>query len=97
MANSLVSIQIIPKTKNGENVIPYVDEAIRIIDESGIKYEVHPLETTMEGELDQIFTVIKKMNDKMIEIGSSNVISQIKVLYQPAGITMDTLTEKYKG
>jgi uncharacterized protein (TIGR00106 family) len=97
MANSLVSIQIIPKTKNGENVIPYVDEAIRIIDESGIKYEVHPLETTMEGELDQIFTVIKKMNDKMIEIGSSNVISQIKVLYQPDGITMDTLTEKYKG
>lgn len=97
MANSLVSIQIIPKTKNGENVIPYVDEAIRIIDESGIKYEVHPLETTMEGELEHIFTVIKKMNEKMIEIGSSNVISQIKVLYQPDGITMDTLTEKYKG
>ena len=27
MANALLSIQIIPKTKNGENVIPYVDEA----------------------------------------------------------------------
>ncbi|KAB2335182.1 MULTISPECIES: thiamine-binding protein [Bacillaceae] len=97
MANSLVSIQIIPKTKNGENVIPYVDEAIAIIDASGIKYEVHPLETTMEGDLDQIFAVIKKMNEKMIEIGSSNVISQIKILFQPDGITMDTLTEKYKG
>ncbi|MGD6941441.1 thiamine-binding protein [Cytobacillus gottheilii] len=97
MANSLVSIQIIPKTKNGENVIPYVDEAIAIIDASGIKYEVHPLETTMEGDLDQIFAVIKKMNEKMIEIGSSNVISQIKILFQPDGITMGTLTEKYKG
>ncbi|WP_080846900.1 thiamine-binding protein [Cytobacillus gottheilii] len=97
MANSLVSIQIIPKTKNGENVIPYVDEAIAIIDASGIKYEVHPLETTMEGDLDQIFAVIKKMNERMIEIGSSNVISQIKILFQPDGITMDTLTEKYKG
>lgn len=97
MANSLVSIQIIPKTKNGENVIPYVDEAIAIIDASGIKYEVHPLETTMEGDLDQIFAVIKKMNEKLIEIGSSNVISQIKILFQPDGITMDTLTEKYKG
>lgn len=92
-----MSIQIIPKTKNGENVIPYVDEAIAIIDASGIKYEVHPLETTMEGDLDQIFAVIKKMNEKMIEIGSSNVISQIKILFQPDGITMDTLTEKYKG
>lgn len=96
MANALISIQILPKTKDGEDVIPYVDEAIRVIQESGIKYEVHPLETTMEGELQQLFAVITKMNERMIEIGSKNVISQVKVLYQPAGITMDQLTEKYR-
>ncbi|MEK4537807.1 thiamine-binding protein [Peribacillus sp. FSL K6-1552] len=93
MANSLISIQIIPK---GENVIPLVDEAIKIIDESGVKYEVHPLETTMEGELSVLLAVIEKMNVRMIEIGSPNVISQVKILYQPSGITMDTLTEKYR-
>lgn len=97
MKNSLISIQIIPKPKNGESVIPYVDEAIRIIQESGVKYEVHPLETTMEGDLQQLLQVITKMNDRMIEMGSSNVISQIKILYQPSGITMDQLTEKYKS
>lgn len=96
MANSLVSIQIIPKTKNGENVIPYVDEAIAIIEASGVKYEVHPLETTMEGELSELFTVIQKMNERMIAMGSINCISQIKVLYQPDGITMSKLTEKYR-
>jgi uncharacterized protein (TIGR00106 family) len=96
MANSLVSIQIIPKTKNGEDVIPYVDEAIKIIAESGLKYEVHPLETTIEGDLTTIFTLITKMNERMMEIGSKNVISQIKVLYQPTGITMENLTEKYR-
>lgn len=96
MANALVSIQIIPKTKNGENVIPYVDEAISIIHASGVKYEVHPLETTMEGELGKLFAVISEMNEKMIEMGCSNVISQVKILYQPSGITMDTLTEKYR-
>ncbi|WP_391115861.1 MTH1187 family thiamine-binding protein [Psychrobacillus sp. L3] len=96
MTNSLISIQIIPKTKNGENVIPSVDEAIRVIQESGVKYEVHPLETTMEGDLQQLLQVITKMNDRMIEMGSSNVISQIKVLYQPSGISMNQLTEKYR-
>ncbi|MGM9923585.1 MAG: MTH1187 family thiamine-binding protein [Bacillus sp. (in: firmicutes)] len=93
MANSLISIQIIPK---GENVIPLVDEAIKIIDESGVKYEVHPLETTMEGDLTELLSVIEKMNHRMIELGSPNVISQVKILFQPNGITMDTLTEKYK-
>ncbi|GIN85076.1 hypothetical protein J6TS2_14620 [Heyndrickxia sporothermodurans] len=96
MANALVSIQIIPKTKNGEDVIPYVDEAISIIDQSGVKYQVHPLETTMEGELTELFAIIEKMNKRMMELGCINVISQIKVLYQPSGASMDVLTEKYR-
>lgn len=96
MKTSLVSIQIIPKTQNGEDVIPYVDAAISVIEESGVKYEVHPLETTMEGDLAELLTVIEKMNEKMIEMGSRNVISQVKILYQPSGISMDQLTEKYK-
>ncbi|MBM7714146.1 thiamine-binding protein [Siminovitchia sp. FSL H7-0308] len=96
MTNSLISIQIIPKTKSGEDVIPYVDEAIRVIEESGVRYEVHPLETTMEGDFTKLMDVVKKMNDRMIEMGSKNVISQVKILYQPDGISMGQLTEKYR-
>lgn len=96
MANSLISIQIIPKTKNGEDVIPYVDEAIKIIEESGVKYQVSPLETTMEGDLYELMNIVGKMNERMIEIGSKNVISQVKILYQPTGIEMGQLTEKYR-
>ncbi|WP_421384018.1 thiamine-binding protein [Bacillus salacetis] len=96
MENSLISIQILPKTKNGEDVIPYVDAAISVIGESGVKYEVHPLETTMEGNLPDLMKIIEKMNEKMIEMGSINVISQVKILYQPSGISMGQLTEKYR-
>jgi uncharacterized protein YqgV (UPF0045/DUF77 family) len=95
MANSLVSVQIIPKT-HGEDSIPFVDAAIAIIAESGVLYEVHPLETTMEGELSVLLDIIQKMNEKMMELGCVNVITQVKILYQPQGITMDTLTEKYR-
>ncbi|MCG7408108.1 thiamine-binding protein [Paenibacillus sp. ACRRX] len=96
MANSLVSIQIIPKTPNGENVIPYVDRAIEIIQQSGVKHQVNALDTTMEGELSELLRVIERMNEAMIEFGSPSVISQVKILYTPSGITMDTLTEKYR-
>ena len=93
MANSLISVQIIPKTNNPEDVIPFVDASIAVIDGSGVMYEVHRLETSMEGEL---LAIIEKMNEKMIELGSPNVITQVKILYQPSGITMQTLTEKYR-
>jgi len=97
MANSLISVQIIPKTEKYEDVIPYVDEAIAVIDASGVNYEVHPLETTMEGELTTLLQIIEKMNVKMVELGAINVITQVKILYQPNGITMATLTEKYQS
>ncbi|WP_088042917.1 thiamine-binding protein [Bacillus sp. EAC] len=96
MPNTLISVQIIPKTKQIEEVIPAVDEAIKIINESGVKYQVQPLETTMEGDLNQLLMIVQKMNERMIEIGCHNVITQMKILYQPQGIAMDDLTEKYR-
>lgn len=96
MANALLSIQIIPKTPNGEDVIPYVDRAIEVIQAAGVKYEVHPLETTMEGELNDLLQIVQKMNEVMAEMGSPSIISQVKIFYKPDGASMDVLTEKYR-
>lgn len=97
MANALVSIQIIPKLLKGGDTYPLVDEAIKIIDESGVKYEVNPLETTMEGELGELLTIVEKMNKRLVELGSDSIISQVKIAYNPEGISMGTLTEKYRS
>lgn len=96
MANALVSVQIIPSVPEGEDKYDYVDAAIKVIEEAGIKYEVHPLETTMEGEITELMSVIQKMNDQLISMGANNIISQIKLFYQPSGITSEMLTRKYK-
>lgn len=95
MANALVSIQIIPKTPNGEDVIPYVDAAIAVIEKAGIPFQVAPLETTMEGDLALLLSTIQKMNEKMSEMGALSTISQVKILYKE-NASMDTLTEKYR-
>ncbi|WP_128893674.1 thiamine-binding protein [Longirhabdus pacifica] len=96
MSNTLLSVQIIPKSQDGKDVYELVDRAIKVIDDSNVKYEVHPLETTMEGDLTQLLLIVQEMNHIMIQEGCSSVISQIKILHQPSGITMDTLTEKYR-
>ncbi|WP_018887177.1 MTH1187 family thiamine-binding protein [Paenibacillus massiliensis] len=96
MADTLLSIQVIPKTPGGEDSIPYVDRAIEVIQKSGVKHEVHPLETTMEGNIDELLKVVKDMHTALIEAGSPSVISQIKIAHNPKGISMDQLTEKYR-
>src|SRR5690625_1036728 len=96
MANSLVSIQIIPKLENSRESYSYVDAAIAVIEDSGVKYQVNPLETTMEGELSELLAIVQTMNEKMISMGAINTISQVKIVYQPDGIKAETLTEKYR-
>lgn len=96
MTNTLMSIQIIPEHQQ-TGVIPLVDEAISIIDQSGLKYEVHPLETTIEGDLNACLILIEQINERLVELECDSIISQIKFYHVPEGITMDTLTDKYKS
>jgi len=43
-----VSLQVIPNVPE-DKIYPVVDKVIEMIDKSGVKYEVGPMETTMEG------------------------------------------------
>ncbi|HZG84960.1 MTH1187 family thiamine-binding protein [Paenibacillus sp.] len=97
MADALVSIQILPRTPNGESVIPYVDRAIEIIQASGVRYVVGPLETTMEGDFSELLEIVKAMNDEMIRLGAPSVLSQVKISYNPTdGASIDRLIAKYR-
>lgn len=96
MANTLLSIQVIPKTPNGEDSIPYVDRAIEVIQKSGVKHQVNPLDTTMEGEITELLEIVRQMHEALVEAGSPSIISQIKIAHNPNGISMDKLTEKYR-
>ena len=95
MNDTLMSVQIISKTANGEDVILYVDEAIQVIDDSGLEYRVGPLETTVQGEMNECLILIQKLNERMVELEIPSTISQVKFYHVPEGITIETLTGKY--
>lgn len=95
MAQALVGLQIIPRTPNGESIIPFVDRAIEIIAESGVPYRVGPLETTMEGELEELLAIVARVHKEMADMGCEMVLAQVKICYAPQGISMSELTAKY--
>lgn len=95
MANALLSLQIIPRSGDHDEIIALVDHAIALIDQSGVQYRVGPLGTTMEGDLQALLDLVRQINEEMVDHGSSSVLSQVKILYQPDGASMDRLTAKY--
>ena len=91
-----VSLQIIPKIPNQENIYPVVDKVIAMIANSGVKYEVGPMETTMEGELPVLLKLVEDAQELCVKEGAVRVISIVKIDYSPKGVTMDEKTYQYR-
>lgn len=96
MANNNVSIQVIPVVPE-ERIYEVVDKVIAYIASTGVKYEVGPMETTMEGELSLLMDIVKRAQEICVEEGASRVVSMVKIDYKPEGVTMDEKIYKYRG
>lgn len=89
-----VSIQVLPLT---DDALPVVDRAIRVIQESGVRYEVGPLETTLEGEdLDELVDVAKNAHRACFESGVENVVTVIKIADSIHGTSIEGKTSRYR-
>ncbi len=90
-----VSLQVIPRVPD-ERVYPVVDKVIEYIAASGVKYEVGPMETTMEGELDKLLDIVREAQNICVNEGASRVLSVVKIDFKPEGVTMDEKIGKYR-
>jgi uncharacterized protein (TIGR00106 family) len=88
-----VGVQVLPLT---EDVFAIVDRAIAVIAASGVKYEVGPMETVMEGTLDQLLDVAKAAHLACLEAGAGKVVTLIKIGDSPQGTTIDEKVSKYR-
>ncbi|HHV27910.1 MAG TPA: thiamine-binding protein [Tissierellia bacterium] len=95
MSKANVSIQVLPSVPE-EKLYPVVDKVIEYIDSTGVKYEVGPMETTMEGELDLLLDIVKNSQEICINEGAARVCSVIKIDYKSEGVTMDEKVYKYR-
>jgi len=94
MHNSSISFQILPRTKSDKKMIKIIDQVIKMVRQSGVSYEVGPMETTMEGNLETLFQIVKKAQYLCIKEGAENVFTNVKIIYNPKGVL--TIEQKVK-
>jgi uncharacterized protein (TIGR00106 family) len=90
-----LSLQILPIVEE-ERVYPIVDQVIGLIQSSGLNYQVGPMETSLEGDLNTLLDLVKQAQEICIQAGAPRVVSVIKIDYKPDGVTMDEKTQKYR-
>ena len=90
-----VAIQVLPRAKD---IHPYdiVDRAIDVIKESGLKYQVCPFETVIEGDYDVIMKLIEKIHLKCYDSGAEELICNLKIqTSKHAEVTIEDKMKKY--
>ncbi len=92
----IADIAVMPLRPYGseEEMYKVVDACINLIEKSGLKSELGANSTTVEGELDDVFELCKKVHQLPFELGCERVITIFRVDQKKGGITID---EKLKN
>ncbi|HCX64734.1 MAG TPA: hypothetical protein DHN33_05945 [Eubacteriaceae bacterium] len=90
-----VSLQILPVVEE-EHIYEVVDQVIRYIDSTGVKYVVGPMETTMEGNFDDLMQIVKEANEICFRKGIARVVSVVKIDAKKEGVTIDEKISPYR-
>ena len=88
-----VAVQVLPLA---DDPYPVVDRAIQAIAESGVRYEVGPMETTMEGPLDDLLAAAKAAHLACFEAGARKVVTILKIGDAIEGTTIEEKVAKYR-
>lgn len=73
----MAEFSIVPLGK-GESVSQYVAECLRIVESSGLNYRINPMATVLEGEYDQVMSVIRSCHLRVMEM-APRVITTVKI------------------
>ena len=95
-----IAIQVLPEAPNDAELCRIVDEVIAYIQSTGLRCEVGPFETTIEGEsYDNLMEIAAECQRVAVRAGAPKVSAYIKVVYRPEGeiLTIDQKIRKYRA
>lgn len=76
---AVVEISVAPLGTDSLSVSDYVAACVEIVAASGLVYQLNPMGTVIEGDIDAIFAVLRKMHEVPFDKGAKRVSTLIKI------------------
>ena len=76
---AVVEISVAPLGTASLSVSSYVAACVDIVAASGLVYQLTPMGTVIEGNIDEIFAVLRKMHEVPFDKGAERVSTLIKI------------------
>ncbi|MCF6092992.1 MTH1187 family thiamine-binding protein [Microaerobacter geothermalis] len=75
----ILEISVVPVGTQSTSFSSSVTNACRVIERQGLKYQVTPTATVIEGNLDQLFELAKEIHSQCFADGSTRVITNMTI------------------
>lgn len=93
--NVNLSLQVIPI--NTTDAYSAIDEAIYVIQRSGLKYEVQPFATLLEGPLPKLLEVVQEAKEAALAAGAEELVLNIQIhLKKEKDVALEEKTSKFQ-
>lgn len=77
---AIIDISVVPVGTQSPSVSQYVAGAVRILkNEPGIKYELTPMNTIIEGDLSKLMALAKRMHESAFDAGAMRVVTTMRI------------------
>lgn len=76
---AIAEVSIVPLGTGSTSVSGYVAKCLKVLDTSGLDYELHGMGTIIEGSVPDLLEVIRKMHEVPFNEGAQRVVTSIKV------------------
>ncbi|MEW6726803.1 MTH1187 family thiamine-binding protein [Desulforudis sp. 1088] len=76
---AVAEISVLPVGTPTASVSAYVADCVRVLDQSGLDYRVTPMGTVVEGPLDDILRVVRRMHEAPFAGGVQRVVTTLKI------------------
>ena len=76
---AIVMINVIPLGTGDSSVSQYVARAVKVLQQEKISYEATPMGTALEGELDDILPICRKMHEAVFGEDIGRVVTILSI------------------
>ena len=77
---AIIDISIVPVGTQSPSVSQYVAGAVKILkNESGIKYQLTPMNTVIEGDLAHLLDLAQRMHESAFNAGVERVVTTMRI------------------
>lgn len=76
---AVFEVKIVPVGTDSASMSSYIAASYKVIEEEGLKHQLTPTSTIIEGDLNQVLNVVRRMHRQPFAEGADRVVTSIYI------------------